>query len=102
MNQRLTVFRQLINTCTVKALINARAFIKIITFHREGLGVNKRLECSQSIFENQNILFVLSRQYHVKLLYELLFPVENCKINLFITYLADEKKKKHVLLAIEQ
>ena len=36
---------------TVKALINTQAFIRIVTFHREGVGVYKRLECSQSIFE---------------------------------------------------
>ena len=29
---------------TVKALINARAFNKIVTSHREGVGVYKRLE----------------------------------------------------------
>ena len=57
---------------TVKALINARAFIRIVTFHREGVGVYKRLECSQSIFEeNKSFCLFLSLQYHVKLLYEL-------------------------------
>ena len=49
-----------------------------------------------------NILFVLSLQCHVKLLYELLFLVENCKFCLFITYLAYKNKDKHVLLVIEQ
>ena len=37
---------------TVKALINARAFIRIVTFllfTERGMGVYKRLECSQSI-----------------------------------------------------
>ena len=36
---------------TIKALINAWAFIRIVTFHREGVDVYKKLECSQSIFE---------------------------------------------------
>ena len=70
-------------------------------YYREGVGIYKRLERSQSVFEkNQNILFVLSLQYHVQLLFELLFPVENCKFCLLITYL--KNKNKHVLLAIEQ
>ena len=34
-----------------KALINARVFTRIVTFRNEGVGVYKRLECSQSIFE---------------------------------------------------
>ena len=47
---------------TVKALINARAFIRIVTFHREGVGIYKRLECSQSIFEKQkhSVCFITS------------------------------------------
>ena len=36
---------------TIKALINARVFIRIVTFHREGVDVYKKLECSQSLFE---------------------------------------------------
>ena len=39
---------------TIKALINARAFIRIVIFHREGMDVYKKLECSQSIFEKTN------------------------------------------------
>ena len=53
---------------TVKALINVHAFIRIITFHREGggdRGIYKRLGCLSKYLKNQNILFVLSLQYHV-------------------------------------
>ena len=46
---------------TVKALINAWAFIRIINFHREGGG--RFLE--EVYLNNQKILFVLSLQYHV-------------------------------------
>ena len=47
---------------TIKALINARAFIRIITFHREGVDVYKKLECSQSIFEKpkHSVCFITS------------------------------------------
>ena len=34
---------------TIKVLINGRAFIRIVTFHREGVEVYKKLECSQSV-----------------------------------------------------
>ena len=54
----------MVKECTVKAPINAREFIRIITFHREGGWHLLGLECSQSIFEQSNILFVLSLQYH--------------------------------------
>ena len=47
---------------TVKTLINARAFIRIFSFHREGVGIYKRLQCSQSIFEKpkHSVCFITS------------------------------------------
>ena len=50
-----------VDLVTVKALINAQAFIRIVTFQREG-GIYKRLECSQSIFEKpkHSVCFITS------------------------------------------
>ena len=47
---------------TIKALINVQAFIKIVTFQREGVDVYKKLECSQSIFEKpkHSVCFITS------------------------------------------
>ena len=58
---------------TLKALINAQAFIRIVTFHREGVGVYKRLECSQSIFvkPKQSVCFITSGPC-LAIVYELL------------------------------
>ena len=72
-------------------------------FTERGVGVYKRLECSQSLFEKtkHSVCFITSVPC-LAIVYELFFPVENCKFHLFITYLAYENKNKHVLLAIEQ
>ena len=68
------------------------------------MDVYKRLEFSQSIFEKpkHSVCFITSVPCLAIVLYEILFPVENCKFHWFLTYLAYENKNKYVLLAIEQ
>ena len=73
------VVRDLVKIKTVKTLIIAQAFIRIVTFHREGVGVYKKLEWSQSIFEKpkHSVCFITSVPC-LAILYELLLPVEIC------------------------
>ena len=54
-------FNRSLKMHTVKALISARAFIRIVTFTEWRVGVYKRLECSQRIFEKPKPVFLF---YH--------------------------------------
>ena len=80
-------------------------FIRIVTFYREGVGVYKRLGCSQSIFEKpkHSVCFITSCSTMFSYCMNFCSRLRTVNsINLFITFLAYENKNKHVLLVIEQ